>query len=197
LRVIAATLTLGIGALALWQAGLLAPAESSIETAGASLAAANADVQTPAVAGLSVGLSEGNLAPDFEFSAFDGRRLRLSEARGRPVLINFWATWCGPCRVELPDIEQLQRRHEDAGFTVYAINNGERFAPASRFLSRMDVQLSAFGYDLGQAIARRYGVAGLPMSYFIDARGVIVKVVAGQLTRTLMEAGAQAAMATP
>ena len=193
-RFIAAAITLAAGLVVLWQAGLLFKAPGEIRTPDVTLSPANVDLTTPDTSGFSVGLKEGTLAPDFEFSSFEGERLRLSELRGRPVLLNFWATWCGPCRVELPDMEDLLRRHQAQDFAIVAMNNGESFKSADRFLRKLDVRLTAFGYDPQQDVAKRYAVQGLPTSYFIDSRGIIVKVVAGQLTKTLMESGAQAAL---
>jgi len=187
-------LALAVGLAVLWQAGVLFGSSDEISTPNVSLSPADVELLTPSASGFSVGLKEGNLAPDFEFSSFDGERMRLSQLRGRPVLLNFWATWCGPCRVELPDMQELLRRHEAQGLAIVAMNNGESFKSADRFLRKLNVRLTAFGYDPRQDVARRYAVQGLPTSYFIDAQGIIVKVVAGQLTKTLMESGAQAAL---
>jgi thiol-disulfide isomerase/thioredoxin len=187
-------MTLAAGLLLLWQAGLLFESSGEVSTLDVTLSPADVDLTTPGASGFSLGLKEGNLAPDFEFSSFEGERLRLSELRGRPVLLNFWATWCGPCRVELPEMQDLLRRHEAQNFVIVAMNNGESFKSADRFLKKLDVRLTAFGYDPEQDVAKRYAVQGLPTSYFIDSRGIIVKVVAGQLTKTLMESGAQAAL---
>jgi thiol-disulfide isomerase/thioredoxin len=194
-RLAASVLATGIGVLVLWQAGVLFQPEDEVTTPTVSLQAANTGLTTATSGSLSVGIEEGQLAPDFEFSAFDGRRLRLSEFRGRPVLLNFWATWCGPCRIELPDMQELLRKYEGQGFVIIAVNKGEKFAPADRFLKRLKVELTAFGYDPEQGVANRYGVQGLPHSYFIDSRGVIVRVITGQLTKTLMESGAREALA--
>jgi len=194
-RLAGAVVAIGLGVLVLWQAGVLFRPEAEVSTPEVSLQAADAGLTTAVSGGLSVGPEEGKLAPDFEFSAFDGRRLRLSEFRGRPVLLNFWASWCGPCRIELPDMQDLLHKYEPQGLAVIAVNKGEKFAPADRFLNRLKVQLTAFGYDPEQDVANRYGVQGLPHSFFIDSRGVIVRVVTGQLTKTLMENGAQEALA--
>jgi thiol-disulfide isomerase/thioredoxin len=146
---------------------------------------------------MAVGLREGNLAPDFEFSSFDGRRQKLSDFRGRVVILNFWATWCIPCKAELPDMNTLLEREGDERLAVLAMNYGESFTSANRFVEQLDVRLTAFGYDPGQSVARRYNVEGLPVSYFIDARGVVVRVVVGQLTPALMDSGLREASAVP
>jgi thiol-disulfide isomerase/thioredoxin len=187
-----------LGLVALWQAGVLdseSGATASRDGVEVLLRASDVTIDTEAQAGRGVGARELDVAPDFEFSAFDGRRLRLSEFRGRPVLLNFWATWCGPCRRELPEMETLQRRYQAQGLAVIAVNTGERFAAADRYLRGIGVQLTAFAYDPASAIARRYGVEGLPVSLFIDAQGAIARIVNGQLTPALMESGVQEALA--
>ncbi|HEY4685757.1 MAG TPA: redoxin domain-containing protein, partial [Dehalococcoidia bacterium] len=121
-RLAAAGLVVGLGLAGLWQAGVLFQSDEATTTGArgeiVSLEEADASIETPNALGLSVGLRQGDLAPDFEFSAFDGRRLRLSDFRGRPVLLNFWATWCIPCKRELPAMEALLRRHEADGLAV-------------------------------------------------------------------------------
>jgi thiol-disulfide isomerase/thioredoxin len=145
----------------------------------------------PETGEVRVGLRTGDLAPNFEFSAFDGRRLKLSDFRGRPVFLNFWATWCGPCKAELPAMETSLRNHEASGLAVVAMNNGEDFVPAERFLRDLEADLTAFGYDPESSVARRYELIGMPTSYFIDADGVITRVVAGALNERQMESAVQ------
>jgi thiol-disulfide isomerase/thioredoxin len=147
------------------------------------------------MAGRTVGLREGDVAPDFEFSAFDGQRLRLSDFRGRPVLVNFWATWCGPCRAEMPAIEVALREHAADGLAVIAVNNGERIQTAQRFMERLDVEFTAFAYDPSATIVRRYEIPGMPTSYFIDSDGVITSVYATALNENLLRAAIAEAIA--
>lgn len=191
-----AAVAVGIGAVALWLGGVFSSGAQVTSDASTPVQPA-AILETANLEGLDVGLREGNLAPDFEFSAFDGRRMKLSDFRGGAVLLNFWATWCIPCRAELPDMETLLHRYQDRGLAVIAVNNGESFAPADRFLRRLEVQLTAFAYDSRQSVVGRYDVYGMPMSYFIDARGVITRVVAGPLTPGIMETGVREALSPP
>jgi len=195
-RLGAAALVVGAAVLALWQAGVLFQ-ESDEPEGVVNIRPADASLPTPAAPGLSVGLAEGNLAPNFEFSSFAGERLKLTDYRGRPVLLNFWATWCGPCRVELPDMETAMERYQGQRLAVIAVNSGESLAAGRRFLDQLDVRLTAFAYDPEQAIVKRYSLIGMPTSYFINAEGVIARVVTGQLTPVLMESGVRAALGEP
>jgi thiol-disulfide isomerase/thioredoxin len=187
-RTLAGLLVLALGGLVLWQAGVIFDTEDG----GNSAAEVRPAQLTPEPdTGARVGLRAGDLAPDFEFSAFDGRRLKLSDFRGRPVFLNFWATWCGPCKAELPAMETSLRNHEESGLAILAMNNGEDFLPAERFLRDLKVELTAFGYDPESSVARRYELIGMPTSYFIDAEGVITRVVAGALSERQMESALQ------
>jgi thiol-disulfide isomerase/thioredoxin len=194
LRLAAAAAVLAVGLGVLWAAGVFASRDQAKLEDGAGSLEPSRTLATVGPDGLETGLREGNIAPDFEFSAFDGRRLKLSDYRGGPVLLNFWATWCIPCRAELPDMENALRRYDGRGLSVIAVNNGEAFKPADRFLQKLEVQLTAFGYDPKQTIVRTYSVYGMPTSYFIDGRGVITRVVTGQLTPAILESGVQEAL---
>lgn len=149
--------------------------------------------------GLSVEAKVGSLAPDFEFSDFDGDRHRLSDFRGRPVYLNFWATWCGPCREELPDIQELLERHGDAdGLAVIVLNRGESLSKARSFLdgiTRHDgskgVSFTVHGLDPDSTVFRAYRGLGMPTSVFIDKDGVVRFVWTGLLSLSEMEAALQ------
>jgi thiol-disulfide isomerase/thioredoxin len=197
-RLVAAAAILAIGLVALWQAGIIFSSDDPVVTDGDTtthLQPADASIDTQAPASRDVGLDQGDIAPDFEFSAFDGQRLKLSDFRGRPVFLNFWATWCQPCKRELPDMDELLREYSDEGLAVIAVNNGERFEPARKFMEEdMGVNLTAIGYDPEQDIVSRYNVVGMPTSFFIDANGVITQVVRGELRRTDMQANIELAI---
>jgi len=167
-----------IGLLVLWQAGILFTAD---DTGDLDLQEADTSIETPAVQGFEVGLKPGNLAPDFEFSSFEGERLRLSDFRGQPVLVNFWATWCQPCRAEMPAIDEAVRRYAADNVAVLAINRGERYGLANDWAEELGVDFTAFGYDPEQAVFTQYKGIGMPTSFFIDAQGLITEVVAGPL----------------
>jgi peroxiredoxin len=189
-RLAVAAIVIAVGVVALWQAGIIFTSDTAHLDNGDStidLQPADASIDTVAVAGRDVGLDQGDLAPDFEFSGFDGQRMRLSDFRGRPVFVTFWATWCLPCRQEMPQMDELLRQYQPQGLAVIAVNNGERFNPARAFIEKLGVNLTAVAYDPGQDVVRKYQVLGMPTSFFIDADGVITQVVRGELSRSNME----------
>jgi thiol-disulfide isomerase/thioredoxin len=114
------------------------------------------------------GVRRGQEAPDFEATDMAGKRWSLQALRGRPVLLNFWATWCAPCRVELPALEVLARR-ADSRLAVLTVNVDEDRAAVSRFLqegSALTVLL-----DPEKEISRRFGVSAFPETFLIDSQG--------------------------
>lgn len=142
---------------------------------------------------LDVGPAAGKLAPDFELSDFDGTRRQLSEFRGDVVYVSFWASWCGPCRRELPDIQQLQQLHPD-DLTVIAINRAEPLGEAEDFLAdltRADgtagLSFPVNGIDPDDTLYDKYRGLGMPLSIFIDPNGVVTQVHNGLIGLDQME----------
>jgi thiol-disulfide isomerase/thioredoxin len=132
-----------------------------------------------------VGPRRGQLAPDFEASDLDGRRFRLSDYRGNPTIINFWASWCTACKKELPAIEAAAREHEIHGLRVVAVNMGDDPDAARNSLKARGVTLPV-ALDLDSVVAERYGVRGLPVSFFLDANGVIQRVQFGEMSEEMV-----------
>jgi len=114
----------------------------------------------------------GKPAPDFQVAGLDGEQLQLSGFRGRPVWINFWATWCPPCRAESPDIQAAHEQYEDAGLVVLAIDIGEDPDTVREYLERAGLTFTV-GLDETTEIAALYRIAGIPSHYFIDGDGVL------------------------
>lgn len=119
----------------------------------------------------------GALAPDFTLPMLDGSTLRLSELRGQRVLLNFWATWCGPCREEMPAIEA---RYNQGDFAVVAINFAESNQQVQGFLAEIGVELPV-ALDRDGAVQELYRVRGYPTSFLVDAQGVIRAFHIGEL----------------
>ena len=120
----------------------------------------------------------GKLAPNFRFASGDGEEFSLAELRGKPVILNFWATWCGPCRAEMPD---LQRVHDSLGdeLTLLAVDLAETPEAVTAFFDELGLALNVV-IDERRAIADQgYGIFGVPSTYVIDADGVIVATKIG------------------
>lgn len=153
-------------------------------------------VQGPPVAGTveySVGPRPGQYAPDFVASRLsDGAQVRLSSFRGRPVYLNFWASWCQPCRIEMPHIAALMRDHPD--LVVIGINRGDTPEAARAFLESIEVGEGRKGVQFTEAVAdpkdtlfNAYQGLGMPLSVFLDRNGRVVAVHNGLLSRDKME----------
>ncbi|HXH21162.1 MAG TPA: TlpA disulfide reductase family protein [Dehalococcoidia bacterium] len=174
----------------LWALGLLSPAATSTATTGVRPLALPPDtnIETPRAGSLAVGLRPGELAPDFAFSGYLGERQRLSDFRGRMVVLNFWASWCSPCRAEMADLQAALSRYGPDRLAVLAVNNGESYSTGLAFLEREGIALTAFAVDTSGDIAERYRVRGMPSTYFIDCRGVVVAAIAGRIDTALIDA---------
>jgi len=112
----------------------------------------------------------GSAAPDFTLPARDGSNVHLSELKGQVVMINFWATWCGPCRQEMPLLAQLQSKYEPLGFTLLGVNVEPDSAAAQNWLKGMAVDFPIL-FDRKNAVAESFGVQGMPSSVFVDRAG--------------------------
>ena len=119
-------------------------------------------------------------APDFELQSPDGHSFSLGGLRGRAVLLNFWATWCGPCRMEMPYIQEV---FEDAdwgeqGLMILAVNVGESPEKIKSFMEEDGLSFTVL-MDRDQSVARAYNVRGIPATYFIDKNGIIKDIKVG------------------
>jgi peroxiredoxin len=134
----------------------------------------------------------GRAAPDFLLQTLDGETIRLSELHGRPLLVNFWATWCGPCRAEMPELVLSYLEHADAGFIVLAVNQREANARVQPFVDEFELPFPIL-MDRDGEVARTWRVGGpmqgLPSTYFIGRDGVVRKVVYGALTEKTLGEG--------
>ncbi len=108
--------------------------------------------------------------PAFTLPARDGGNLSLEELKGQVVMINFWATWCGPCRQEMPLLEQIQTKYEPLGFTLVGINVEPDSTAAQEWLAKVPVTFPIL-FDRKNEVAESFGVEGMPSSVFIDRAG--------------------------
>lgn len=116
----------------------------------------------------------GSEAPNFALPDVQERRVRLSDFRGKVVLLDFWATWCGPCLEELPDLKALHEKYKDKGFTIVGLSMDEESAKAIKpFVKENEIPYPIL--ISGGAPPEGYSVFGLPTAYLIDSKGKIVK----------------------
>lgn len=119
----------------------------------------------------------GNVAPDFQLQNLDGQSITLSDLKGNPVLVNFWATWCGPCVSEMPYIQEIHEEWSDRGLMVLAINIGDSAAEAEQFLHDHNLSLPVL-LDTKKVVAQKYNIRAIPTTFFIDKDGIVqVKVI--------------------
>lgn len=127
-----------------------------------------------------LGIQVGQIAPDFTLNSTRGVSFRLSQYRGQPVLLNFFATWCGPCRSEMPAVQRVYARYRPQGLAILAVDLNEGAEPVSN-LGR-DLKLTyPLLLDYNGKIADSYGARSIPRSFFIDANGIIRTVRVGSL----------------
>ena len=130
----------------------------------------------------------GRTAPDFTTQTLDGARVRLSQYRGQPVLLNFWATWCAPCQDEMPLIQRSSDIYKSQGLVVLAVNYQQTSTSSMKaFLRKVDARFPGVFDPAGQ-IAGAYGVnVGLPVSVFIDRSGVVSFIQLGQMSDAILQ----------
>ncbi len=126
----------------------------------------------------SSGPEIGKLAPDFTLTGLDGQEVSLSGFRGQPVLLNFWATWCGPCSMEMPFLQDVYEKWTGKGLVLLAVNIQENPTKVKGFIEgagyTFPVLLAA-----GNEVPLAYNIRGIPATFFIDADGVIRDIKVG------------------
>jgi len=131
------------------------------------------------------GLEKGEMAPDFELELIDGEKVKLSDFRGEKVMLNFWATWCPPCRAEMPDMQKL---HENKDVTILAVDllgQESGIDPVKEFLDDYGISFNVL-LDEELVVAEKYGIQPIPTTYMIDSEGVIQNMAFGALNYELM-----------
>ena len=132
--------------------------------------------------------SVGEPAPAFVLADLSGSPLRLADLRGRPVIVNFWASWCGPCVDEFPLLVNAAAAHRGDGLAVVGIVFRDRSEAAREFMARMGAGWPT-AMDPGEAVADRFGIIGPPDTFFIDRDGIVVGRQIGQLSASDLQRG--------
>jgi len=114
----------------------------------------------------------GQSAPDFALKSSSGKNLRLSEYRGDVVMVNFWATWCGPCRQEMPLLDELYSRYQRVGFSLLGVNIDDNSSKAMNMVSELDISFPVL-FDSRKEVSRLYEVDAMPVTVLIDREGIV------------------------
>jgi len=152
----------------------------------------------PARTTARVGFKVGESAPDFELRSLDEPIVRLSSLRGKPVLLNFWATWCAPCRVEMPWLVQLDRQYRPRGVEMVGVSMDDPGAQqdVAKFIAEQGVLYTILIGD--SSVAGIYGgVRFMPQSFFIDRDGTITKTSLGLTDKHDLEEGLKTLLTNP
>jgi peroxiredoxin len=128
--------------------------------------------------GFEVGTEVGQIAPDFELERVDGGEAWLTDFRDHPVVLNFWATWCQPCRQELPQLVNAYDKNKDEGLVIIGLNLQEGRDLITPFAEDFGIDFPIL-IDRDGDVGDQYRLIGLPTTYFIDSNGVIVSVFRG------------------
>ncbi len=137
----------------------------------------------------------GAPAPDFKAETLSGDTVHLRSLRGKPVVLNFWATWCPPCRAEMPMLQEYYTRHAGE-YAMVAVNDAEPAPQVQAFIEQQGFTFTV-ALDPQQAIVGKYRIQGFPTTFFIDADGVIRYMHVGMLDEGTLAAGLQSIGITP
>jgi peroxiredoxin len=123
---------------------------------------------------------EGREAPDFRLETLDGQTMSLKDLRGKGVMLNFWGSWCEPCRTEMPAMQQVYEKYKDQGFVIAAVNIAETDVTASAFARQYGLTFPIL-MDRDRAVTKRYKIGPIPSSFFIGPDGVIKRTFRGSV----------------
>ncbi|MBL0308712.1 MAG: TlpA family protein disulfide reductase [Bacteroidetes bacterium] len=122
-------------------------------------------------------MAVGKEAPDIDLKDPNGKNIKLSSLKGKVVLLDFWASWCGPCRVEMPNVVSVYKKYKDKGFTVYSVSLDKEANAWKNSIAALGMvwenHVSDLKYWQSEA-ALRYGVQGIPAAYLLDRNGIII-----------------------
>ncbi|MDB4470850.1 TlpA family protein disulfide reductase [Deltaproteobacteria bacterium] len=140
--------------------------------------------QTRASTGSGIGTDKGQVAPDFTLTDMQGQKVSLADMRGKVVILNFWATWCPPCREEMPSMEMLYRKYKDQGLVILAVNTEKDGANlVKNFLQKTPYTFPIL-LDTAAEVQNRYNVYRFPETYVLDRNGNVAERVTGAIDWT-------------
>ncbi|MGC5324500.1 thiol-disulfide oxidoreductase ResA [Brevibacillus sp. SYSU BS000544] len=128
----------------------------------------------------------GDTAPNFSLQQLDGAQVKLSDLRGKAVVLNFWGSWCVPCKTEMPDLEKQYQLHKNDGVVFTGVNIGESPITAKQFISQVGVTFPIW-LDQQREITRLYNIGPIPTTFFIDKNGIVKDVFIGQMNEQILQ----------
>ncbi len=131
------------------------------------------------------GVGKGSEAPDFTLADLDGNNITLLDLRDKNVYLNFWASWCDPCKDEMPDIEKIHQEYLDKDLIVLTINTGEDKETVTKFMEEGGYSFPVL-LDLNLDVAREYNTSNIPVSFFLDKEGKVIEKKEGLMSGTEM-----------
>jgi peroxiredoxin len=158
----------------------------SLALAGGSVLIGRSEEEQGSAQGIRIAPVVGSLAPDFTLVNLEGGIVNLSDFHGQPVLINLWATWCGPCRIEMPAIQSRFEKYRDEGFIVLAVNFDEQRADVKDFRDEFGLTFHVL-LDPGAEVHKLYRTRSYPTTFFVDRKGVIQVQHIGAMTEGYLD----------
>lgn len=134
-----------------------------------------------------LGIAIGQAAPDFELQTIEGKSYKLSDLKGKPVMINFFATWCPPCRAEMPALQEAFAEYEAEGFIILAVNLNESDVAIRSFIERYNLTFPII-VDKQDKVSKAYDIVPLPTSYFVDRNGIVQGKWTGEIRKEQLRA---------
>lgn len=132
-------------------------------------------------------LQTGQPAPDFTLNTVDGNTVKLSDYKGKVVMVNFWASWCEPCRQEMPDIEKAYVTYKDQGFVVLGVNINEKNVPIQGFVNQYGLTFPILMDHDSKVAVDLYRVKPIPTSFFVDRDGILRQTAEMPMSLTNIE----------
>ena len=123
----------------------------------------------------------GDTAPNFSLKQLDGTEAKLSDLRGQAVILNFWGSWCGPCKNEMPELERHYQQFKDEGLVVVGVNVAESPITVQQFVDQVGVTFPIWLDQKGKEVTKLYKVGPLPTTFFIDRKGKVADIFIGEM----------------